>query len=188
MRPAVFYGGVAKLPYASLEILALLTLGAVLLVLGDAPAYERSALEREHHAVSDIHTHLAAEHGGRLSQKLCRVFHAAYHDEEFYLVPAVRGKLAEKRREINYIDSRILCAENGSKRLELAPFAVYRGDYLPLAAPEMRKIGDFINESSLAFLFSTNIFLIISGNADAENIFLPSAATLSLPSCASTVG
>ena len=54
--------------------------------------------------------------------------------------------------------------------------------------PRCEKIGDFINESSLAFPFSTNIFLIISGNEDAEKIFLPSAATLSLPSCASTVG
>ena len=45
-----------------------------------------------------------------------------------------------------------------------------------------------MNESSLAFPFSTNIFLIISGNEDAEKIFLPSAAMLSFPSSAITVG
>ena len=69
-------------------------------------------------------------------------------------MPAVCGKLAEKRREINHIDSRILRAENGSKRLELAPFAVYRGDYLPLAAPEMRKNRRFYKrEQPRLFIF-----------------------------------
>ena len=54
--------------------------------------------------------------------------------------------------------------------------------------PRCENTGDFMNESSLDFPFSTNIFLIISGNEDAEKIFLPSAAMLSFPSSAITVG
>ena len=104
VRSAVFNGGIAQLFDVAFKILALLALGAVFLVFINVPADERPAAECEHHSVSDIHAYFAAEHGCRLGEKISWVFFAAYAYKELYLVPAVCGKFAEERREIDNID------------------------------------------------------------------------------------
>ena len=143
VRSAVFNGGIAQLFDIALEILALLALGTVLLIFVNASADECPAIQSEHHAVSDIHAYFTAEHGGRLGEKIRRIFFAAYAYKELYLVSAVCGEFAEERREIDNVDCGILRAENGSESFELAFFAVYRSYYFPLAAPEMREHGGF---------------------------------------------
>lgn len=171
VRPAVFNGGIAQLFDIALEILALLALSAVfsfsstLLLTSVLPFRVNITLFRTYMRILRLNTAVGSARrfvGYSLPRMLIKNFisclpSAGNSQKNAGKSTTLTAESCALKTEVKVSSSRF------SPSTEAITFHSPR--------PRCENTGDFTNESSLAFPFSTNIFLIISGNEDAEKSF-----------------